>query len=367
MGGSIPSVNEPVLSNSQLAELLAAASEREDGHRARSLSRAAWYALSWDEEAAMLAEDGRLTDLPAVGPWVAARIEAFLEEAPEPPEPPPLRRGFRSLAESRRVVDDHAGVRAEFRADLQMHTTYSDGRASVAEMVDAAEGHGHEHVAVTDHSKGLRIARGMDEEGFAVQDREIEALNRELEAGGRTIRALRAIEANLSPEGEPDMEPSWLAGRDLVLGAFHSKLREPGDQTERYVAAVSGGAIDVLAHPRGRKFNRRLGLRADWPRVLAAAERAGVAVEVDAYPDRQDLDVDLVRAARDAGTWLSVGTDAHRLHELRFIEIGVAAVILAGFPRERVLNFLTREELLDWVAARRSPPREGPLPAGGLA
>jgi histidinol phosphatase-like PHP family hydrolase len=347
-------VTVPVISNTQLAELLALGSEREEGHRSRSLRRAAWYALSWDEEAAGLVKDGRMTELRAVGPWVAARIESLLEDPPEVPEPPPLRRGFLSLAEARRVVAGHPEIRTGFRADLQMHTTYSDGRASVADMVGAAEGQGHEYVAVTDHSKGLRIARGMDEEGFAVQDREIEALNGELEARGRPIRALRAIEANLSPDGEPDMDPSWLAGRDLVLGAFHSKLREPDDQTDRYLAALSSGAIDILAHPRGRKFNHRHGLSADWPRVLAGAAEHGVAVEIDAFADRQDLDVELAGLARDAGTWISVGTDAHRPDELKFVDIGVATVILSGVARERVLNFLSREELLAWVAARRS-------------
>lgn len=342
------------VSNTQLAELLAAGSEREEGHRARSLRRAAWYALSWDVEAEVLAEQDRLTDLPAVGPWVAARIDALLDDPPETPEPPPLRRGFLSMAEARRIVAERPDLRGELRGDLQMHTTYSDGRASLPEMTEAAAAHGHTHVAVTDHSKGLKIARGMDEEGFARQDREIVELNGELESRGKAIRALRAIEANLSPEGEPDMDPSWLAGRELVLGAFHSKLREPDDQTERYLAALRGGSIDVLAHPRGRKFNQRLGLRADWPRVLAAAAEHGVAVEIDAFADRQDLDVGLAAVARDAGTWISVGTDAHRLDELRFIEIGVATVLNAGVSRERVLNFMEKEDLLAWVAERRS-------------
>lgn len=342
------------VSNTQLAELLAVASEREEGHRARSLRRAAWYALSWDEEAAVVAEQGRLIDLPAVGPWVAARIEALLDDPPETPEPPLLRRGFLSMAQARRIVAERPDLRGELRGDLQMHTTYSDGRASLPEMAEAAAAHGHTHVAVTDHSKGLKIARGMDEEGFARQDREIVELNGELESRGKAIRALRAIEANLSPKGEPDMDPSWLAGRELVLGAFHSKLREPDDQTERYLAALRGGSIDVLAHPRGRKFNHRRGLSADWPRVLAAAAEYGVAVEIDAFADRQDLDVDLAAVARDAGTWISVGTDAHRLDELRFIEIGVATVQNASVPRERVLNFLEKEDLLAWVAERRS-------------
>jgi DNA polymerase (family 10) len=88
--------------------------------------------------------------------------------------------------------------------------------------------------------------------------------------------------------------------------------------------------------------------------VLAAAAETGVAVEVDAYPDRQDLDVELLRLAREAGAWVSIGTDAHRLDELRFIDLGVAALIRTEFPSDRVLNFLPREGLLDWVAERRS-------------
>jgi DNA polymerase (family 10) len=360
-------VIEPTLSNTQLAELLAVASEREEGHRARSLRRAAWYALAWDEEAAVLAEEERLTELQAVGPWVAARIQALLEDPPEPVEPPPLREGFLSLAEAHRIVAEQPDLRTALRGDHQMHTTYSDGRASLSEMVEAAAGHGHTHVAVTDHSKGLRIARGMDEDGFARQDLEIAEVNAELETRGQSIRALRAIEVNLSPEGAPDMDPSWLAGRELVLGAFHSKLREPDDQTERYLAALRGGSVDVLAHPRGRKFNHRLGLSADWPRVLAVAAEHGVAVEIDAFADRQDLDVELAGLARDAGTWISVGTDAHRPDELRFVDIGVATVILSGIPHERVLNFLSREELVAWVATRRSASLERRSEAGGLS
>lgn len=360
-------MDAPGLSNTDLAELLSLAAEGEEGHRARSLRRAGWYALTWPVEAAHLAAEGRLTDLQAVGPWVASRIDRLLEDPPEIPEPPPTRQGFLSFAEARRIVEEQHELRDGLRGDLQMHTTYSDGRASLPEMVEAAAELGHRYVAITDHSKGLRIARGMDEEGFARQDREIEEFNRELKSRGQVIRPLRSIELNLSPEGQPDMDPDWLAGRDLVLGAFHSKLRETGDQTGRYVAAVRGGAIDVLAHPRGRKFDRRLGLQADWPRVLATAADSGVAVEVDAFPDRQDLDVELLRLARDAGAWVSVGTDAHRLDELRFVDLGVAALVQAEFPRDRVLNFLSRDELLDWVAGRRSSSLPRASSTDGLA
>ena len=116
---------------------------------------------------------------------------------------------------------------------------------------------------------------------------------------------------NLSPAGEGDMDPVMLSAMDLVLGAFHSKLWLRDDQTDRYVAALRNPSIDVLAHPRGRIFNFRLGLSARWDVVVEEAVRRDVALEVDGYPDRQDLDVQLLRIAGDAGARISLGSDAH--------------------------------------------------------
>jgi DNA polymerase (family 10) len=100
-------------------------------------------------------------------------------------------------------------------------------------------------------------------------------------------------------------------GLDLVLGAFHSRLRVTEDQTDRYLAALRNPAIDVLAHPRGRIYNFRSGLRAEWGRVFECAAKENRAVEIDAYPDRQDLDVELLRLARETGVLISIGSDAH--------------------------------------------------------
>jgi histidinol phosphatase-like PHP family hydrolase len=144
---------------------------------------------------------------------------------------------------------------------------------------------------------------------------------------------------NISPEGEQDMDPEALARLDLVLGAFHSKLRLTEDQTDRYLRALENPTFHVMAHPRGRMFDRRLGLSAEWPRVFEAAAALGKAVEIDANPNRQDLDVELLKIAREAGVWVSIGTDAHSLRELEFMEFGVATAIRAGFPRERILNY----------------------------
>jgi len=307
--------------------------------------------MTWPEEASAVAEEGRsLTELRGVGPWVARTLHGWLEDPPEVPEPPPERRGFLTVAEARAVVEANPEWRAGLRADLQVHTTYSDGKASLEEMADLLEGMGYSQAGITDHSKGLPIAGGMHEDRLAEQALHIEKVNAGFEARGSPFRILRSIEMNLSPEGQGDMDPDALGTLDLVLGAFHSKLRVTEDQTERYVAAVRNPTVHVLAHPRCRRFGARLGLSADWAAVFAAAAEAGTAVEIDASPDRQDLDVDLVRLAIEEGAWVSIGTDAHYPHELGWVDLGLAAAILAGAPRERILNYLPREELLEWAA-----------------
>jgi histidinol phosphatase-like PHP family hydrolase len=342
--------------NGQLAELLARTAEEEapGTNRHRALVRASRAALFWPEEALALVEaDRSLTELRGVGPWLAGVIGAWLtaDDPPEVPDPPEVRRGFLTLAEVRATLADQPEWPAALRSDLQMHTTYSDGRASLREMAMAStEGHGYRHILITDHSKGLPIAHGMDEARLAVEVEDIDQVNKELEAAGVGLRVLRGLEMNLSPQGEGDMDPAALHTLDVILGAFHSKLRLAEDQTERYLTALRNPDFHVLAHPRGRRWGARVGLRADWPRVFEEAVEQGKAVEIDAYPDRQDLDVEMLELAREAGVWISIGTDAHHPRELAYMEFGLAAAIRARIPRDRILNFLDADDLLAWAA-----------------
>src|SRR6266545_3956303 len=239
--------------------------------------------------------------------------------------------------------------RREIRADLQVHTTYSDGSVPLEGMVEAAAARGHAYVAITDHSVGLPIANGMSEERLAGQGEHIDRLTADLESTGAGIRALKSIEMNLSPEGEGDMDPEALARLDLVLGAFHAKLRLTEDQTARYLAAIRNPTVHVLARPRCRMYNRRAGLRAEWDRVFAEAASLGKAVEIDANPHRQDLDPALLETAREAGVLISIGTDAHSVGELDFLEYGLAAAIRGAIPRERILNFRPVGEVTAWA------------------
>ncbi|MGH7541055.1 MAG: PHP domain-containing protein, partial [Gemmatimonadota bacterium] len=212
------------------------------------------------------------------------------------------------------------------------------------------------YIAITDHSKSLTIANGMDEGRLADQIRRIDASNAERADAGETFRILRSIEMDVFSDGSADMEPGALAPLDLVLGAFHTKLRVVEDQTERYLAALRNPSVHVLAHPQARMYGRRTGLTADWPRVFAEAARSGKAVELDATPARQDLGVELARIAVAEGVrWYSIGSDAHIALELELLPFGLATAALAGVPRDRVLNYLPAEEVTAWAEGLRTP------------
>ena len=346
------------LSNSEIAELLAQQAENSTSHLQRAFRRAARRAFLWPNEAAQLLRQKRsLTELSGVGPYLEGRIRRWIEAPPALSPPAEIRAGFLSITEARAALARDPGWLGGIRGDLQMHTLWSDGAASVAEMAEAASERHYEYIAVTDHSKGLKIAGGIDEGQLQEQRKEIDAVNDSLRVAGKKLRIVRSLELNLNPRGEGDMETRSLADLDLVLGCFHSSLRKKEDQTERYLAGLRNPGIHILGHPRGRIYNFRLGLRADWPRVFGVAAELDKAVEIDAYPDRQDLSPDLVLLAKKAGCRISLGTDSHGPSQLGFMEFAAASALLAGVPRERILNFMPRKELLNWARTLREARR----------
>ena len=343
------------VSNADLAELLAEHAAEETGVRQKALKRAARSAFLWPVEAAELIQAGRsLTELHGVGRYIAELLRAGLERSPVSEETrDPLRRDFLTLAEARKILAHDPTWQPQIRGDLHMHTRWSDGSGSVADMAAAGRERGYDYIAITDHAKGLKIAGGIDEQELLAQASEIRNAN-DLPAGADgKLTVLQSIELNLNPQGEGDLEPQALARLDVVLASFHSALRLKEDQTERYVAALRNPDVHILGHPRGRVYNFRLGLTADWPRVFAEAARLDKAVEIDCYPDRQDLNVELLQLVRAAGARVSLGTDAHHDDQLGFIELGLAAALKASIPAEKIVNFLPLSVLRTWIAALR--------------
>jgi histidinol phosphatase-like PHP family hydrolase len=341
-------------SNTDLAEMLARRGEESSGILVRAFKRAARSAFLWPERAADLVVAGRpLTELRGVGPFIAKQLLRWIENPPRPRlTVPAIRRDFLTRADARIILAARPEWSARLRGDLQMHTRWSDGSGSILEMAQMAKERDYEYISITDHSKGLKIAGGIDEVALAKQAVEIDEINETMRASKVTV--LRSIEMNLNPRGEGDMDRKSLARLDLVLGAFHSSLRTKEDQTERYLAAVRNPDIQILGHPRGRIYNYRLGLKADWPRVFAEAAKLDKAVEIDSYPDRQDLNVALLKIARDAGVRISLGTDSHHPEQLEFIELGLAAALKAKIPGDRILNFMHVAELRRWVKQVRA-------------
>jgi hypothetical protein len=188
-----------VLRNSELAELLAVEAESAAHPAQRALRRASRRAFLWEVEAAQLLQKGRsLTELSGVGPYIEKKILTWLDHPPSIPETPPIRRGFLALTDARREIDEKPGWLESIRGDLQMHTTWSDGSGSIAEMADVASERHYEYVAITDHSKGLKIAGGIDEIQLQRQAVEIEAINATRSEGSRKT-AVVAID-RIEPE-----------------------------------------------------------------------------------------------------------------------------------------------------------------------
>jgi histidinol phosphatase-like PHP family hydrolase len=264
-----------------------------------------------------------------------------------------LRTGFLSRAEVVRLLTlPVPGIVAveDYRGDFQMHSTWSDGVETVAQLADGARQRGWSRIAVTDHSKGLPIAGGMSVEAMRRQQREIDALNRDASDG---FRVLKGVETNILSDGRLDLDANDLAGVEVILAAPHSKLRIPDDQTDRLLAAIRTPGVHVLAHARGRMSDSRPGITADWDRVFEEAARLGVAIEIDGDPARQDVDYMLADRARDAGCLFALDSDAHDSAAFVYAETAIAHARLAGIPRESVINCWEMDRLMNWLDDRR--------------
>jgi histidinol phosphatase-like PHP family hydrolase len=331
--------------------------------------RAASAILSLEEPIeSLLKPDGTLRKIPNIGPsstriilevlqtGTSATIERAVAESGQAGDVE-RRRGLRDHFLSRAQVlaalrnGTLKGPRPEdYRGDLQMHSTWSDGSQTLADIAEAGINLGYQFCAVTDHSYGLKIAGGVSMAELAEQHREIDALNKTHRGA---FRLLKGIEANIRGDGSIDMEPHELAQLEIVVAAPHSVLRSPADQTARMVAAVSAPGVHILGHPRGRMIGSRPGVSADWDRVFEAAVKSRVAIEIDGDPSRQDLDYDIARRAVDAGCLFALDSDAHSSGELpQYAATAIAHARLAGVPTDRVVNCWPLERLLEWARSR---------------
>lgn len=239
----------------------------------------------------------------------------------------------------------------DMRGDLQMHTVASDGKNTIEEMAQAARELGYEYIAITDHSKAVTVANGLDEKRTLAHIAALRAADKKVEG----IRILASSEVDILKDGRLDLADEVLAQMDIVLCSIHSYMNlERGEMTERYLAAIENPYTQVIAHPTGRLLLRRDSFAYDFEKILAAAERHGVAMECNAYPDRLDLDATHLRMCKERRVRVTISTDAHTTANLRYMKYGVLQARRGWLTAGDVMNTMGVEKLLAVLRKRNS-------------
>jgi DNA polymerase (family 10) len=238
----------------------------------------------------------------------------------------------------------------DIKGDLQMHTTASDGKNSIEEMAEAARALGHEYIAITDHSKAVTVANGLDEKRMAAHIKKIHAANEK----GLGIRVLAGAEVDILKGGALDYSDELLAQLDVVVCSIHSYFNlEREAMTERMLAAIENPYAQIMGHPTGRVLLRREPLDYDMEKVLAACGKHGVAMECNSYPDRLDLKDVYLRMCKERGVKVVISTDAHNAGNLSLIRYGVRMARRGWLEKRDVINTLGVGEFLGALRGRK--------------
>ncbi len=241
--------------------------------------------------------------------------------------------------------------RKDIRGDLHLHSKWTDGNNTIAEMARAAKQLGYEYCAITDHSQATRVAGGLDAKAFKKQWGEIEKVRRQIQG----IHILAGVELDILADGSLDLPDAFLDGFDIVIASVHSNLNlNKRQMTRRIVKALSHPAVDILGHPTGRQINKREPYALDLEQVFQAAKKHGVALELNAQPERLDLNDVHVHRARELGVKIAIGTDAHSADSLRFMSYGIDQARRGWLEKRHVLNTMTWKQLQTWLKRRRS-------------
>lgn len=237
----------------------------------------------------------------------------------------------------------------DIKGDLHVHSLASDGGNSIPEIVEAAKAVGYHYVAICDHSQSLSIANGLSTDRLDQEISEIREMNTRLEG----FHVLAGIEADIKADGTIDVDPQILGKLDIVIGSIHHRYKNtPEELTARIIRAIESGTIDILGHPTGRVINQRDSSDFDLEKVFDAAKAHSVAMEINASPDRLDLNDVYARMAKEHGLMLSINTDAHSISEFESVRFGVYMARRAWLESGDVLNTMSIENLLSWLKRR---------------
>ncbi len=238
----------------------------------------------------------------------------------------------------------------DLQSDLHAHTTWSDGKLSVREMTLAARTRGLKCLAITDHSQSLGVANGLTIDRLRAQRREIDAAQADLGAG---FSLLQGAEVEIRADGQLDYDDAILEDLDIVVASLHTSLRQERDKiTARLLKAIESRHVDIIGHPTGRLLPDREGADLDMDAVLRAAADSGVALEINANPERLDLDDVYARRALELGCLLAINTDAHHSDHFDLAHFGVGTARRAWATADNIINTWPTEKLLHWLDER---------------
>lgn len=231
----------------------------------------------------------------------------------------------------------------DLKGDLQCHSTWSDGKATIRQMAEGARARGLHYIGITDHSKGLGVTGGLDEMRTRQQWKEIDALNKEF---GNGFRVLKSVEVEIRADGSLDLPDDLLAGYDLVVATTHSSLNQARDKiTDRVVRALRHPSVDIFGHPTGRLIGSREESALDLETVYRVALETGTILEIDGTPERMDLGDVHARRAMELGCRLVIDSDAHHPDGFDDLRWGIAMARRGWLTKEHVLNSLEWDEL----------------------
>ncbi|MBM4293847.1 MAG: DNA polymerase/3'-5' exonuclease PolX [Deltaproteobacteria bacterium] len=235
----------------------------------------------------------------------------------------------------------------DVKGDLHVHCNWNGGANSIEELAAAAMALGYEYIGISDHTKFLRIERGLDEETLKKRNKEIEGINERLRQEGKVFRVLKGCEANIMSDGSIDIDDEALAELDYVIAGVHSQFKMSREvMTERLITALKNPHVDIISHPTGRILKRRDEYEVDLGRVLEAAKDYRKVLEINAYPERLDLnDVNILRAKK-LGVRMVINTDTHQVSQLHLMKFGVAQARRGWAERADIINTWPVEELL---------------------
>jgi len=264
--------------------------------------------------------------------------------------PPELRENTGEIAAAEKHQLPKLVELRDMKGDLQMHTTASDGKNSIEEMAEAARALGHEYIAITDHSKAVTVANGLDEKRMAAHIKKLRAAD----AKGLGIRVLAGSEVDILKDGKLDYSEEILAQLDVVVCSIHSYFNlERAAMTERVLAAIENLYTQIIGHPTGRVLLRRDPLDYDMEKVLDACAKHGVAMECNSYPDRLDLKDVYLRMCKEKGVKVVISTDSHNTANLSLIRYGVTMARRGWLEKKDVINTLPVEGFLGALRGKK--------------